>query len=146
MHGRSMDNYSVSNEKNYVFTIGTHHIGKTAGKYPQESYAPSARAIQSEWIFLQHVTWDTGGSFEGVEKVIQETFLPRIFFGKTKSLSPIVGDLSTVPVEKSGLGLLNPVTSAKEKYLSSQQGSTELIWAVMGGGAFSNANHLLALG
>ena len=78
--------------------------------------------------------------------MIRETFLRHIFFGKTKPLSPIVGYLSTTPSKKSVLGLLNPVTPAKEKYLSSQQGSTELIWAVMGGGAFSNANHLLALG
>ena len=35
-------------------------ISKTAGKYPQKSYATVVRAIQPEWIFLQHVTWDTG--------------------------------------------------------------------------------------
>ena len=69
--------------------------------------------------------------------MIQETFLPCIFFGNTKTLSPIVGALSTMPVKKAGLGLLNPVTSEKEKYLSSQKGRAELIRAVIGGGAFS---------
>ena len=49
-------------------------------------------------------------------------------------------------VKKSRLGLLNPVTSAKEKYLGFQRGSAELIWAVTGRGAFSNANHLLGIG
>ena len=78
--------------------------------------------------------------------MIQETFLPCIFFGNTKTLSPIVGALSTMPVKKAGLGLLNPVTSEKEKYLSSQRGSAELIRAVTGGGAFSNADHLRTLG
>ena len=33
-------------------------IRKTAGKYPQYSYAAVICAIQSEWIFLQRVTWD----------------------------------------------------------------------------------------
>ena len=47
--------------------------------------------------------------------MIQETFLPRLFFGDTKTLSPFVGDLSTMPVKKFGLGLLNPVTSDQEK-------------------------------
>ena len=65
-------------------------ISETAGKYPQESYATMVRAIQSEWIFLQRVTWDTEDAFLGVDKMIQETFLPRLFFGKTKTLSPIV--------------------------------------------------------
>ena len=82
-------------------------ISETAGKYPQESYAEVIRAIQSEWIFLQRVTWDTGYAFMGVKKMIRETFLPRFFFGKTKTLSPIVGDLSTIPFKKYGLGLLN---------------------------------------
>ena len=104
------------------------------------------RAIQQEWIFLQHVTWDTGDTFTGVEKVILETFLPRIFYGSTKILSPIVEALSTMPIKKSGLGLLNPVKPEQEKYSSPQRGSAELVWAVTGGGAFSNANHLQTIG
>ena len=48
-------------------------------------------------------------------------------------------------VRKSRLGLLNPVTLAQEKYLSSQWGSMWLVWAVTQGGAFSNANHLRTL-
>ena len=78
--------------------------------------------------------------------MIWGTFLARIFFGKTKTLSPIVGTLSTMPVKMAGLGLMNPVTSVKEKYLSSQWGSAELIRAVTGGGAFSNADHIRTLG
>ena len=53
------------------------------------------------------------GEFSGVENMIWETFLPHIFSGKTKSLSPIVGSLSTILFKKSGLGLLNPMTSEK---------------------------------
>ena len=120
-------------------------IRKTAGKYPQDSYTAVVRTIQSEWIFLQHVTWDTWDAFAGVEKIIRETFLPRLFFGKTKTLSPVMEALSIIPVKKSGLGILNPLTLAQEKYLSSQRGSTELVWSVTGGGAFSNADHLQTL-
>ena len=76
------------------------------------------RAVQLEWIFLQRVTWDTGYAFAGVEKMIRETFLPRLFFRKTKTLSPVVGALSTIPFNKFELGILNPVTSTQEKYLS----------------------------
>ena len=103
------------------------------------------RAIQLEWIFIQRVTWDTGDAFAKVENIILETFLPRLFFGKTTTLSPVVGALSTMPVNKSGLGLLNPVTSSQYKYLSSLWGSAELARAVTGGGAFSNADHLRTL-
>ena len=48
--------------------------------------------------------------------------LPCLFFRKTKTLSPVVGYLSTMPFNKVGLGLLNTMTSAQEKYLSSTQG------------------------
>ena len=78
-------------------------IRKTAGKCPQESYAVVVRAIQSESIFLQSVTWDTGNLFAGVEKMIRKTFLPRLFFGKTKTLSSVVGSLSTMLVRKARL-------------------------------------------
>ena len=66
--------------------------------------------------------------------MILETFLPRLFFGKMKTLSPVVGSLSTIPVKKSGLVLLNPVMSAQENYLSSKQGNAELVQAMAGGG------------
>ena len=90
-------------------------ISATAGKYTQEIYASVVRAIQSEWIFLQHVTWDTGDAFTGVKKMIQENVLPHLFFRKTKTLSPIVVTLSTMPIKVAGLGLLNKLTPEKEK-------------------------------
>ena len=85
------------------------------------------RVIQTEWIFIQYITWDTGGEFEVSEKVIKETFLPRKLFRKTKSLSPILGSLSMMTFKKAVLGLLNPVTPEKEKQLSSQRENAELI-------------------
>ena len=41
---------------------------------------------------------------------------------------------------------MNQVTSAKEKYLSFQRGSAELIRAVTGRGTFSNADRLWKIG
>ena len=94
-------------------------ISKTAGKYPQESYAAVLCEIQSEWIFIQRVTWDTGDLFAGVEKMIREIFLPCLFFVNTKTLSPVLGALSTMSVRKAVLGLLNPVKTYQENYLIS---------------------------
>ena len=102
-------------------------ISKTARKYPQEIYAAVVRTIQLKWIFIQRITKNSGSVFAGVNKIIRETFLPRIFFRKTKYLSPIVEVLSAIPFKKSGLGLLNLVTSANKKCLSFQHASAELI-------------------
>ena len=88
-------------------------ISEMAGKYNQESYVAVVCEIQPEWLFLQRVTWYTEDAFAGLEKIIWEAFLPRLFFRNTKPLSPIVGNLSMKPINMAGLGLLNPVTSAK---------------------------------
>ena len=86
-------------------------ISETAGKYPQESYSAVICAIQSEWIFLQLITWYTGGALAGVEKIIRKPFCLVFFFWNTKTLSPIVGTLSMMPIKVARLGLLNPVKS-----------------------------------
>ena len=122
-----------------------HTISKTAEKYPQEIYAAVVRWIQSEWIFPQYVTKNMGDSFQGVEKMFRESFCLCLFFRKSKSLSPIVGKLRTIPVKKAVLGLLNPVTYVNEKYLGLQHTSTDLIQSMMGEGACSNVDHLLVL-
>ena len=86
-----------------------------------------------------------GDAFAVVDKMIRESFLSCLFFGKKKTLSPAVGDLITIPVKKSGMRLMNPVTSSQENYLISTRGSKELVRAVTGGGGFSNADHLRTL-
>ena len=60
-------------------------IKETVGNYPQDSYATVVRAIQSEWIFIQCVTWDIKDTFARKEKMIRETFLPHLFFRKDKT-------------------------------------------------------------
>ena len=45
-------------------------------------------------------------------------------------------------VNKYGMGLHNPMTSAKYNYTSSLPWSYELIGAVTGKGAFSTADHI----
>ena len=112
-----------------MWELNINTISKTAGKYLQESYSAVIREIQSEWLFLQHVTNN----------------LPYFLFGNPKILKPIIKDLRTKPVKKSGLGLRNPMTSANDKYLSYQRTNKEFIRAVTGGGVFSNDNYLLVI-
>ena len=77
--------------------------------------------------------------------MIRETFLPRLFLGKTKTLSPIVEALRTMPVKKYGIGILNLVMREQEIHLSSQRGSAELVHVMMGVGELSNTEHLQTL-
>ena len=106
-------------------------ITKTVGKYPQESYAAVVCVIQLEWIYLQRAKKYMGNTFEGVEDILWETFLPRLFFGKSKSISPLMGTLSTIPAKKISLGLQEPSTPPNKKYLSLLCTSSNLIGAVI---------------
>ena len=49
-------------------------IIETTEIYLQESCAAMARAIQSEWISLQRITWDTGVALAGMEKMVRKNF------------------------------------------------------------------------
>ena len=51
------------------------------------------------------MTKNTGQEFVGVEKVLQETFFPCLFFGKLKTLPPVVGTISMLTVNKYSMGL-----------------------------------------
>ena len=59
-------------------------ISKVAWKYPQKSYAAVVPTIQSELIFLQRVTSDTGDTFAGMEIWYGNPF----FFWKKNSSHP----------------------------------------------------------
>ena len=80
-----------------------------------------------------------------MEKVPREIVLPRLFFGKPETLPPILVALSTFPVKKYGLGLQNPVTSAKDKQNSSLRAIGELIGAVKGEQVFPTNDHIRAV-
>ena len=49
-------------------------ISKSDVKYPQESYTEIVCTIQSEWIFLQQVTKNTGFAFSVLEDFLRKTF------------------------------------------------------------------------
>ena len=65
--------------------------------------------------------------FKVGEKILWETFFPCPFFGKSKTLYPVVVTLSTMLVKKTGMGLLNHVKSVNIKYLRLKLASTDLI-------------------
>ena len=86
-----------------------------------------------------------GQEFAGVEKVMREMFLPRLFFRKSKNLPPVVGTISMLPLKKDGMGLHKPVTPAVYKYINFIHAIYDLVGAVMGEREFSTADHIQAV-
>ena len=114
-----------------------HSLIEMEDKCHQDIYAVAARAVQSEWLSLQRVTKDMVQALAGLETFLWETFLLRLFFGKSKILPPVIGALIALPVKKYGMGLQNPVTSEKEKHDSLLCVSCDLIGTVTSKRAFS---------
>ena len=77
--------------------------------------------------------------------MIRGTFLLRLFFGKTKNLSPFVGALSTISVSKARLGLLNPLMSSQKEGLKLHTREHRTGTGRDGRGGVSNADHLQTL-
>ena len=86
-----------------------------------------------------------GHVFTGVEKLLCETFLPRLFFRKLIYFTPLIGNMGTMPVNKAGLSLKNTATCINKKSISSQRVITDMIWTVTGESELFTVNHLQAL-
>ena len=114
-------------ENTYIWERNIFKIGKTTGKHTQESYVAVVREIQSERIFLQHVTKNTGDAFVGGNKNLQETVSSELLFRMSKFLGPIIGTISVMSVKKPGLGLQNHVMSENLKNLSSRRARIDFI-------------------
>ena len=106
-------------------------ISETTGKIPR-TVTPQCYAWSNKSGFFYKMSQQIQGNHLWEQRRYFGTTFASYFLRKKKHLSPIVGSLSTAPVKKSGLSLLNPVTSANKKYPSFQWASTELIWAVTG--------------
>ena len=106
-------------------------ISKTTGKYPQDIYAADVCAIQSESIFLQCITCDTGDLFVRVEKMISEK---NIWFFLWKDEKPLPRCRSSNYNADQKIRTGNPESS------DVSSGKT-----VTGGGKFSNSDHLWTL-
>ena len=117
-------------------------VTETVKKYLQDSYALADRVIQSEWIFFQPMKKDMGQAFAGLEKVMRGIYLPRLFFVISKTLPPVVVDLSTLSVNKFGLVLNNPMPSENDRYNSLIRASCNMIGAVTYKRVFSTADHI----
>ena len=75
-------------ERTLTWEKNVNTVIKTAGKYPQESYAAVVHAIKLEWIFLKRVTWDTGDTFAVVEKMIRKPFCLVFYSERNKTSHP----------------------------------------------------------
>ena len=91
--------------------MGTEHSHnhKNRREVPPRNLHHGGTCDPIEVDILQRVTRNTGYTFAGVDNILQEIFLPHLFFGKYKYLTTLIGTLFTMPINREGLGVQNPV-------------------------------------
>ena len=97
-------------------------LSKIAETQPHTAYAAFTHGLASKWNYLLRVTdWELLSFPEilkPLESAIQSQFIPAI----TGQPAPggLVREMLALPVRLGGLGLMNPIASAKEQRDSSQ--------------------------
>ena len=76
------------------------------------------------------------------EKNMRGNLFPRIVFGRSKTLSRVIGSLITFLVNNASLGLQNPVISSAEEYTRSLHAGYEMIGAFVVKRDISATDHI----
>ena len=83
--------YAVVNKKLDAIKgqLARYEMEKYTKHYTESINHNLVNAVQPEWIFLQRVTWYRRDALAVVEKMIWETFLPRLFLERRKPPPPL---------------------------------------------------------
>ena len=117
-------------EKIQGWVFGVHELAKVAKRYPQTAYAGMAFSLQAEWQYLQRVTEGVGEHFAPIEEAIAGVFLPALFQLKKEEIASMRSLLS-LSVRWGGLGLPNPVQSARTSFDTSTAVTSMLTAALL---------------
>ena len=82
------------------------------------------RVLQSEWTFLQRVLFSNDDSYEGIERVINNSFLPSLFGSNITQNERL---LFSLPVRMGGLNIKNPSFTSSLSYKASRDATSYLV-------------------
>ena len=84
--------------------------------YPQTVFTSFTKSLQSEWSFVQRVLLGYETGFSLIKEAIRNEFLPTLF---SINLSEQEKDLLCRPTRFAGLGIFDPVQTARWQYENS---------------------------
>jgi hypothetical protein len=92
-------------------------IALVSKSYPQSTYAGMQQLLQVEWAFVHRLVRCIGSKFYGLQKAIQEEFLPSLF-GKLTDDDP-VQNLACLPIKHAGIDLPDLIIRALSNFRAS---------------------------
>ena len=113
-------------------------LAEVAAKQPQDAYAALTRSLAFEWNFLQRVVPCCGPSFQPIEDVLVDGFIPKLlgceFSAEERSLFGL-------PIKFGGLALANPTSTVHSACSASHQAVSHLSDAILGRGELDVGSH-----
>ena len=105
---------------NYIETFS-----EAAKQYPHSAYTAFTHCLQTQWIFLCRTTPNISTQLQPLETAISTQFIPALF--NSPLTDPSLRQLLSLPVNKGGLNILNPVQLSDILYNSSKSATTLLV-------------------
>ena len=89
-------------------------------------YAGLNFVLQNQWQYVQRVAMDSGIYFEPVERALCHEFLPALMGMPKENILGRFCELLSQSIKKDGLGIRNPVNSAKHVHVTLTDAATHL--------------------
>ena len=111
-------------------------------RYPQSAVSGLVHFLQDKWNYLQCMSKDSHKEFLPVEKIIQDTFIPKVFGDNLPHPSR---SITSLPIKGGGTGILDPSNPLASPYEISHDATSHLSDAVPGHNTFTMGTYLAIL-
>ena len=113
-------------------------LSKAAKIEPHLANASLTKSLQNEWGYIQRVISNVKKPFSLLKDTLESFFIPSLFGAQ---VDQIEASLMMVSGHNGGLGIRNPVTTAKFAFNSSQLGTLLLSDAIKSGISLNIEHH-----
>ncbi|KAL5484235.1 hypothetical protein EMCRGX_G020696 [Ephydatia muelleri] len=104
-------------------------LSKAAESQPQAAFAALSKSMQFEWSYMQRILPSYEEAFTPIWNTLYQYFWPAIFEG---TISDHEKQLFSIPARLGGMGVRNPIESAKIAYTTSRAGTRNIVDAIKG--------------
>jgi hypothetical protein len=129
--GINTDFYQWLSNKVQDWAHGIAAITTAAASYPQSTYTGLQKSLQQEWQFVQRTCPCSPDTFQPLEVLIAETFIPALFDLPSNHTSLPPRPITALPIKKASLAPNNPTTDASLNYDASKAITSEIVRALI---------------
>ena len=107
-------------------------LSEVAKKQPHAAYIAVSKALQNEWNYLQRIFPDSKELFSPLQQTLFNDFFPAL---TGAALSDTEKNIIEKPTRMAGLGIRDPVASARISFETSRKATIKLCESILIGNA-----------